>query len=165
MGRLPRIGASYTFAEAERAAIERVVDARTVLNRQHGRTDRIVTPRDARINNVEALAAEVAFARLAGAAPIFEAIGGGPLPDHDTTVGGETVDVKWTPYRDGALIMAAESNSRASFLALMVGRWPTYTYAGATRRAAMIARGLQSDLGNGRRIPKAAYVARQGQLT
>jgi len=82
------------------------------------------------------------------------------LPDRgwDFKIGGVTIDVKWTDYNDGRLLLKCDSRSRADVYVLVVGKTPQafrivgYAYAAKLKAS-------QKDLGHG-----PVYALDQAQL-
>lgn len=158
----PTRGDSWRFEALEWAHFMTIARDRYERNRERGIADRLVTSTSPIHNDAESIAAEVAFSRLAGVDPLLDT--DRPHPAYDVVIGGKRVDIKWTQYSTGALILAEFSNSRADVFALMVGTWPRYTYRGSIGRAALLSRGVTSTAANGRRLARGGYVAPQGVL-
>lgn len=117
-----------------------------------------VGPQDGKITTLDGCGAEVAFDKLHNIYPDTEI---GVTPIHDATMhNGMRVDVKQTTYPDGHLIaFKGKKDKPADFYALMIGKFPTYRYAGLMSGDEFIRDGRLTDFGYG-----PTYAARQDEL-
>jgi len=125
-------GREYCLLPAEQALATDVAQKRWEANRNAGsfRPNKTGTPPVQ--HERDAVGAEIAFSRLVSEAPstvplVCERWVGTVdcvLPD------GRQVDVKYTTYEDGCLLVPINSSSRPDVYVLMKGRFPRYYFAG-----------------------------------
>lgn len=90
-------------------------------DREMGIKDKKVGPQSGEITDVEGAAAEIAFARYFGVEPLF---GREKFLPYDVIIpDGTKVDVKWTSYQTGHMIVpVTKKEDPADMYALVIGR-------------------------------------------
>ncbi len=139
-------GAVITLSPGEQQVARMLAKARTAQARGHGVVDQKIGPQSAEEGELNGIGAELAFCRLHNLYPdmTFEPRSGG----HDAiTRSGATVDVKSTIYKTGRLLVKLHGLG-CDLYALMVGKFPTYRYAGFAPKE-VVAKTI-GDLGHGK---------------
>jgi hypothetical protein len=98
--------------------------------------------------DLEGIAAELAFCKLANVYPDMETASMNPHDCHTRT--GAAIDVKSTKYPHGRLLAVRwKDASKVDLFALMVGTFPEYRLAGFMRSKDLIQADRLMDLGHG----------------
>jgi hypothetical protein len=105
---------------------------------------------------VNSVGAEIAYVRLTGGEKANE-----DAP-WDVMVGTHKVDVKWTPWPNGVLLVKNKTwlNGRPDWFALFTGRMPLFEYKGRIEANILLARRINEDP----KFAKPGHTAEQWEL-
>lgn len=125
-----RRGDDHTLSAVDQARARAAAQQRYEANRRAGSFRRNLTGESVDAHERGSVGAEIAFARLVRVEPnlLCDRMWVGSidctLPDT------RTVDVKYTTYEDGCLLVPTVSTSRPDLYVLMKGRFPHYFFDG-----------------------------------
>lgn len=158
------IGTSIHLTEVERGMCRYVAKARYENNRAAGVKNARIGDQCDWQTDLEGIAAEVAFCKLFNVYPdlsISPRSASRGEDRFDCVVLGKTVDVKSTVYSTGRLLAVpwkGEGNP-PDYYALMVGRFPEYTFRGVMKGDELLQKTRLGNLGHG-----PTYIANQSEL-
>lgn len=157
-----KIGDSVLLNDAEQRLAKYLANARYMKNRQTSTKDMKVGPQTCQDTDLEGIAAEIAFCKIANVYPDLQLE---ERPSYDAIFSdGMTVDVKATKYKSGRLLAVTGKINKSEGLdaySLMVGQFPgPYEFRGFMKREDLLQPGRITDLGHG-----PTYAARQEDLT
>lgn len=120
-----------TLNEAEQRLAQFLAKARHANGRRTNRVNARIGPQSDEGTDLEGVAAEIAFCKLFNCYPDMETTRDrDPAADCVTRL-GVRVDVKATTYESGKLLAVRwKKATDVDAFALMIGRFPTYRYAG-----------------------------------
>lgn len=147
-----------TLSEAEQRLAMFLAKERYRNARNKGLPDKKMGDQSNELTDLEGIAAEIAFCKLANVYPDLDM-------DHTKAEdcflrSGKSVDVKSTTYESGRLLAVKwKSADKVDIFALMVGRFPKYRCAGFMKSEDLLKDGRLINLGHGE-----GYAASQDEL-
>jgi hypothetical protein len=106
----------------------RLAKLRYLNNREKGTVNQRVGGQSDEVTDLEGIAGEIAFTKLANIYPDFQVK---KIKDVDCIYKGWGVDVKTTSYKNGRLLATMKkANNKAEVYVLMVGEMPIYEFKG-----------------------------------
>jgi len=127
-----QIGATITLSEDDRELCKDLARRRFNNNRRHKVANAKIGPQSNEFTDLEGIAGEFAFCRLAGFNPDKTVHSRSSKTDHgDVNGSGQEIDVKTTKYPRGKLLARITLRDKKDTLfVLMVGTFPRYKFAG-----------------------------------
>lgn len=154
------LGARYSLPHNEQVIARWLAELRQRTNERNRIRNRRRGHRSDLAFHLDGVGGEFAFTALFGGRPDFTTHSRGSAQDRgDLRVGGLTVDVKATTYRQGCLTANPWKVAPVDLFALMVGEFPAYEFRGFMRAAELLQPWRIGDLGHG-----PAYIASQAEL-
>ena len=149
---------TITLTPSEQRIARWLAQSRYEANRAAYTTNQRMGPQSDEQTDIEGIGAELAFCKLNN---LYPDLSTDHRPNEDAMLhNGARVDVKATQYRSGRLLVAAwKIKIAADIYALMVGKFPTYQYAGFATREEVFDPNNVNDLGHGE-----AYTIPQDRL-
>lgn len=150
-----------TLCEVEQAICRGVARMRYRNNRKQGVVNSKVGNQNNEETDLEGFAAEFAFCKMFNVFPDFSV---SPRKSEDdcgdaTLPCGTRVDVKVTKYPTGRLLAVPWKTGNVELYALMIGRFPSYTFKGFMKKGELTKQERLGDLGHG-----STYIAQQHEL-
>lgn len=133
-------GQSITLTEEDQEEILALAKGRYETNRKNGVEIATVGPQSDKATEIQGLAGEFAFCRLAGIEPDRTLHSRSAKTDPgDATINGITIDVKTSKHKNARMIAAiSKKKCRVDAFVLMIGKFPKYTYKGAIEKHVFI---------------------------
>lgn len=144
--------------EVECRIAEYMAKRRYQMSREQGIVDRKIGSQSSELTDLEGIAAEIAFCKLANVYPDLDP--SSPKKEDCVLRDGRRVDVKATVHNNGRLVVARwKQPDDVDLYALMIGKFPTYRCAGIMTSDEIIRGDRLKSLGYG-----LSYVADQEEL-
>lgn len=124
-------GAEIVLSGDDQALCIDLASRRFASNRSARVRNARVGPQSDELTDREGVAGEFAFCRLAGLEPDLTIEPRSAVNDQgDVPLSGLLIDVKTTRYKTGRLLARTHLQSTGTLFVLMVGTFPSYTFAG-----------------------------------
>lgn len=148
-----------TLSEAEQRLAKYLAKQRYELSREMGLPNKKVGDQSNEMTDLEGIAAEIAFCKLANVYPDLDMTG--PKAEDCVLRDGRSVDVKSTIYETGRLLAVRwKESGSVDIYVLMVGKFPTYRCAGFMSSKDLLDECRVINLGHGE-----SYAATQDELS